>query len=112
MRPRFGLEALVTADTVIVPGCSEDAGSAVGGGAARRGRPRHPHRVQLHRFRDQLGTTPLQWLLRTRIRRAQHLLENTDHPIDRIGTTTVASRWPRMPTGYSSVASSNKPLAT
>jgi len=36
------------------------------------------------RFREQTGTTPLQWLLRTRIRRAQHLLEATTHPVDRI----------------------------
>ncbi|WP_216216433.1 GlxA family transcriptional regulator [Amycolatopsis aidingensis] len=36
------------------------------------------------RFREQTGTTPLQWLLRARIRQAQHLLEATDHPIDRI----------------------------
>ncbi|GAA1002715.1 AraC family transcriptional regulator [Acrocarpospora pleiomorpha] len=36
------------------------------------------------RFREQTGTTPLQWLHRTRIRRAQHLLEATDHPVDRI----------------------------
>lgn len=35
-------------------------------------------------FREQLGTTPLQWLLRTRVRRAQYLLENTDHPVERI----------------------------
>ncbi|WP_236790608.1 GlxA family transcriptional regulator [Amycolatopsis sp. GM8] len=36
------------------------------------------------RFREQIGTTPLQWLLRARIRRAQHLLEATDHAVDRI----------------------------
>ncbi|MFI1913889.1 GlxA family transcriptional regulator [Nocardia sp. NPDC020380] len=36
------------------------------------------------RFREQLGTTPLQWLLRARVRRAQHLLENTDHSVDRV----------------------------
>jgi transcriptional regulator GlxA family with amidase domain len=36
------------------------------------------------RFREQTGTTPLQWLLRARIRRAQHLLEVTDHPVERI----------------------------
>jgi transcriptional regulator GlxA family with amidase domain len=36
------------------------------------------------RFREQTGTTPLQWLLRVRIRRAQHLLETTGHPVDRI----------------------------
>jgi transcriptional regulator GlxA family with amidase domain len=37
------------------------------------------------RFREQTGTTPLQWLHRARIRRAQHLLETTSHPVDRIG---------------------------
>ncbi|MEV6282107.1 helix-turn-helix domain-containing protein [Kribbella sp. NPDC051770] len=36
------------------------------------------------RFREQTGTTPLQWLLRARIRRAQSLLEATSHPVDRI----------------------------
>lgn len=36
------------------------------------------------RFREQTGTTPLQWLLRARVRRAQYLLENTSHNIDRI----------------------------
>ncbi|MBK1783329.1 GlxA family transcriptional regulator [Prauserella cavernicola] len=36
------------------------------------------------RFREQTGTTPLQWLLRARIRRAQHLLEATTAPVDTI----------------------------
>jgi transcriptional regulator GlxA family with amidase domain len=36
------------------------------------------------RFREHTGTTPLQWLLRTRVRRAQYLLENTDHSVERI----------------------------
>ncbi|MFF3223027.1 GlxA family transcriptional regulator [Nocardia suismassiliense] len=36
------------------------------------------------RFREQTGTTPLQWLLRARIRQAQYLLESTGHPVDRI----------------------------
>ncbi|WIM93339.1 helix-turn-helix domain-containing protein [Actinoplanes oblitus] len=36
------------------------------------------------RFREQTGTTPLQWLLRARIRRAQHLLEATDEPVELI----------------------------
>ncbi|GGO25220.1 helix-turn-helix domain-containing protein [Microbispora bryophytorum] len=36
------------------------------------------------RFRQQTGTTPLQWLLRARVRRAQYLLENTGHGIERI----------------------------
>ena len=38
------------------------------------------------RFREQTGTTPLQWLHRTRIRQAQYLLEATTHPVDRIAT--------------------------
>lgn len=39
----------------------------------------------LHRrFREQAGTSPMQWLHRARIRQAQHLLETTDHPVDRI----------------------------
>jgi transcriptional regulator GlxA family with amidase domain len=37
------------------------------------------------RFREQTGATPLQWLHRARIRRAQHLLETTGEPVDRIG---------------------------
>lgn len=36
------------------------------------------------RFREQTGTTPLRWLHRARIRRAQHLLESTEHSVDRI----------------------------
>ncbi|WP_428833981.1 GlxA family transcriptional regulator [Microbispora maris] len=36
------------------------------------------------RFRQQTGTTPLQWLLRARVRRAQYLLENSDHGVERI----------------------------
>jgi transcriptional regulator GlxA family with amidase domain len=38
------------------------------------------------RFREQTGTTPRQWLLRARVRRAQELLETTHHPVARIGT--------------------------
>jgi transcriptional regulator GlxA family with amidase domain len=36
------------------------------------------------RFREQTGSTPLQWLLRQRVRHAQYLLENSDHPVERI----------------------------
>jgi transcriptional regulator GlxA family with amidase domain len=36
------------------------------------------------RFREQTGTTPLQWLLRARVRRAQYLLEHTGHGVERI----------------------------
>jgi transcriptional regulator GlxA family with amidase domain len=39
-------------------------------------------------FRAATGTTPLQWLLIQRIRRAQELLETTDHSVETIATTT------------------------
>jgi transcriptional regulator GlxA family with amidase domain len=38
------------------------------------------------RFREQTGTTPLQWLHRARIHQAQYLLETTTHPVDRIAS--------------------------
>jgi transcriptional regulator GlxA family with amidase domain len=38
------------------------------------------------RFRQQTGTTPLQWLLTTRVRRAQSMLETTHESIERIAT--------------------------
>jgi transcriptional regulator GlxA family with amidase domain len=37
------------------------------------------------RFREQTGTTPLQWLIRARVRRAQVLLETTGQPVERVG---------------------------
>jgi transcriptional regulator GlxA family with amidase domain len=42
-------------------------------------------RTLIRRFRDQTGTTPLQWLHRARIRQAQHLLETTGHSVERVG---------------------------
>jgi transcriptional regulator GlxA family with amidase domain len=39
------------------------------------------------RFREQTGTTPLQWLLRARVRRAQLLLETEDHSIEQLATS-------------------------
>ncbi|ALO11514.1 AdpA family transcriptional regulator [Streptomyces venezuelae] len=39
-------------------------------------------------FRAATGTTPLQWLLTQRIRRAQELLEATDDSVDAIATAT------------------------
>ncbi|XVQ07236.1 GlxA family transcriptional regulator [Spirillospora sp. CA-255316] len=42
-------------------------------------------RTLIRRFREQTGTTPLQWLHRARIRQAQHLLETTQHSVERIG---------------------------
>ncbi|MEV3858971.1 helix-turn-helix domain-containing protein [Streptomyces sp. NPDC050095] len=41
-------------------------------------------RTLMRRFREQTGTTPLQWLHRARVRQAQHLLETTGHPVERI----------------------------
>ncbi|WP_103884716.1 GlxA family transcriptional regulator [Actinacidiphila yanglinensis] len=42
-------------------------------------------RTLIRRFREQTGVTPLQWLHRARVRQAQHLLETTRHPVERIG---------------------------
>ncbi len=39
-------------------------------------------------FRAATGTTPLQWLLTQRIRRAQELLETTDDSVDAVATAT------------------------
>lgn len=41
-------------------------------------------RTLSRRFAEQTGTTPLQWLHRARLHRAQHLLETTAHPVERI----------------------------
>ncbi len=54
----------------------KDYGSAVPGTSTR---------TLIRRFREQTGTTPLQWLHRARIRQAQHLLESTHHTVERIG---------------------------
>ncbi|AWZ08817.1 MULTISPECIES: helix-turn-helix domain-containing protein [unclassified Streptomyces] len=43
-------------------------------------------RTLIRRFRDQTGSTPLQWLHRARVRQAQHLLETTRHSVERIGS--------------------------
>ncbi|GHJ37473.1 GlxA family transcriptional regulator [Streptomyces sp. TS71-3] len=43
-------------------------------------------RTLIRRFREQTGTTPLQWLHRARVRQAQHLLETTQHSVERIGS--------------------------
>jgi transcriptional regulator GlxA family with amidase domain len=41
-------------------------------------------RTLSRRFREQTGTTPARWVARARVRRAQHLLETTDHAVDRV----------------------------
>jgi transcriptional regulator GlxA family with amidase domain len=41
-------------------------------------------RTLVRRFTAATGTTPLQWLVAQRVRRAQHLLESTDEPVERV----------------------------
>lgn len=55
------------------------------------------------RFRDQIGTTPCQWLVQSRVRRAQHLLETTGDSIEEVAikagfgsATTLRARFGRV----------------
>lgn len=41
-------------------------------------------RTLSRRFREQLGVTPLQWLLQARVRRAQYILETTDISVEQV----------------------------
>ena len=43
-------------------------------------------RTLVRRFQAGLGTTPLQWLLMQRVRRAQNLLEASDEPVERVAS--------------------------
>ena len=43
-------------------------------------------RTLMRRFQSATGTTPLQWLLVQRVRRAQHLLESSEEPVERIAS--------------------------
>jgi transcriptional regulator GlxA family with amidase domain len=43
-------------------------------------------RTLSRRFREQTGTTPFQWLLRARVRRAQFLLETTNQAVERVAS--------------------------
>ena len=45
-------------------------------------------RTFARRFRADMGTTPAAWLNKQRIMRAQHLLERTDEPLERIAAET------------------------
>ncbi|MER6465068.1 GlxA family transcriptional regulator [Streptomyces sp. NPDC001288] len=53
--------------------------------AARAGMSR---RSFARRFRDEMGTTPAQWLLEQRLRAAQSLLETTDRAVEDIASST------------------------
>jgi transcriptional regulator GlxA family with amidase domain len=48
------------------------------------------------RFRDVLGTTPLQWLLQERVRLAQELLETTDEAVESIARRTGFGTAPNL----------------
>jgi transcriptional regulator GlxA family with amidase domain len=72
------------------------------------------------RFREQTGTTPLQWLLRARVRQAQHLLETTDQPVETIANhvgfgspTAFRERFKRIvgasPQGYRTAFRGSRP---
>ncbi len=52
------------------------------------GRAATSTRTLSRRFLEQVGTTPLQWLLAVRIRRARQLLESTTLPVEQIATAT------------------------
>jgi transcriptional regulator GlxA family with amidase domain len=43
-------------------------------------------RTLSRRFHEQVGTTPVRWITRARIRRAQRLLETTELPVERVAT--------------------------
>jgi transcriptional regulator GlxA family with amidase domain len=53
---------------------------------ALAGRARVSPRTFARRFRQQTGTTPIQWLLTARVRRAQELLESGTAGIDEVAT--------------------------
>jgi transcriptional regulator GlxA family with amidase domain len=52
-------------------------------------------RTFARRFREEIGTTPLQWLLTQRVLEARRLLEESDLPVEavawRVGFGTAAS---------------------
>ncbi|REE89308.1 GlxA family transcriptional regulator [Cupriavidus plantarum] len=51
-------------------------------------RARMTPRTFARRFHDQTGTTPIQWLIRQRIRRAQELLETSDASVDQVASAS------------------------
>ena len=52
---------------------------------------RQSKRTLNRRFLEQVGYPPIQWLLRLRMRRAQHLLANTSNSIERIASQVGAA---------------------
>lgn len=59
----------------------------------------HAHltpRTLIRRFHAALGTTPMNWLLGERVRRARELLETTDLPVDTIAGRTGLGAGPNL----------------
>ncbi|KAB1656309.1 helix-turn-helix domain-containing protein [Pseudoclavibacter chungangensis] len=81
-------------DPVTLPPTSDDLRETLDWAIAHLDRPitvdelarrAHVSARTLHRqFHRRMGTNPLEWLNTQRVRRAQHLLEVSDHTIDRI----------------------------
>jgi len=53
-------------------------------------------RTLVRRFQSAAGTTPLQWLLHQRVRRAQHLLETTEEPVERVASLSGFGSAPNL----------------
>jgi AraC family transcriptional regulator, transcriptional activator FtrA len=80
------------------PATADDVADVIEWATARLGEPlsladlaRAAHvssRTLARRFEAALGTSPMQWLLAQRIRRALHLLETTCEPVERIARMT------------------------
>src|SRR6266545_2180086 len=80
-------------------------------------------RTLARRFSSALGTTPLQWLLRQRVRRAQELLESSDEPVDRVAALAGFGTAPNLrrhfsrlcrvsPTAYRRAFNQTKPISS
>jgi AraC family transcriptional activator FtrA len=80
------------------PAAADDLADVIEWATARLGEPlsladlaRSAHvssRTLARRFEAALGTSPMQWLLAKRIRRALHLLDTTCEPVERIARMT------------------------
>src|SRR5436190_7051205 len=53
-------------------------------------------RTLVRRFQTATGTTPLQWPLQQRVRRAQHLLESSEEPVERIASLSGFGSAPNL----------------
>jgi AraC family transcriptional activator FtrA len=84
---QFVERAMVTDDTGSLDGTRQWARSRLGAVSTVDAMARHaalPLRTFTRRFRAEVGTSPLQWLLMERLQRARTLLESTAWPLSRI----------------------------